>query len=181
MRAVCDNPANMPDDILRALPAKGGMVAIHSSAALVSQLYYDWMRKQTVGTGAYSSVRPAVPRAELPVVRSPNHDYCEYIAALDTEMGKLWWFGQRWPEATEAEPLVPTEDEWAAHVEHVVWIAGPTQVAIGLDLTKGRSILKNFDARGYPRLVESLRQRKVSDSVLGENWLRASGPRKGAP
>jgi hypothetical protein len=30
-------------------------------------------------------------------------------------------------------------------------------------------MLKNFDARDYPRLAESPRQRKVSDSVLGEN------------
>jgi len=175
MRAVCDNPANMPDDILRALAAKGGMVGIHSSAAVISQQYYDWMRTQTTVAGAYSAGRPDPPRAELPVLRSPNHDYGEYIAALDTEMGNLWrrWFGQRWPEATEAEPLVPIEDEWAAHVEHAVRTLGPAHVAIGLDLTNGRSTLKNFDARGYPRLVESLRQRKVPDSVLGENWLRA--------
>jgi membrane dipeptidase len=175
MRAVCDNPANMPDDILRALAAKGGMVGIHSSAAVISQLYYDWTRKQTVGSGTYPSGRPDPSRAELSLLRSPNHDYGEYIAALDTEMGNLWrrWFGQRWPEAAEAESLVPTEDEWAAHVAHVVKTVGPAHVAIGLDLTNGRSTLRNFDARGYSRLAESLRRRKVPDSVLGENWLRA--------
>ena len=128
-----------------------------------------------MGAGAYSSGRPDPPRAELPLVRSPNRDYGEYIAALDAEMGNLWrrWFGQRWPEVPEAEPLVPTEDEWAAHVEHVVRIAGPAHVGIGLDLTNGRSTLKNFDARGYSRLVEAMRLRKLPDSVRGENWLRA--------
>jgi membrane dipeptidase len=174
MRAVCDNPANMPDDILRALAAKGGMVGIHSYAAVISQRYYDWMRTLSTGGGAYASGRPDPPRAELQLVRSPTRDYGEYIAALDTEMGNLWrrWFGQRWPEAAEAEPLVPTEDEWASHVEHAVRIAGSTHVALGLDLTNGRSTLKNFDARGYPRLAEAIRKRNLPDTVLGENWLR---------
>jgi membrane dipeptidase len=173
MRAVCDNPANMSDDILRALAAKGGLVGIHSSAAVISQRYYDWTR--TAAGHAYLSGRPDVPRAELALIRSPDRDYGEYIAALDTEMGNQWrrWFGQRWPEAPEADPLVPTEDEWAAHVEHVVRVAGPTHVAIGLDLTTARSTLKNFDARGYPRLIKAIRKRNLPDAVLGENWLRA--------
>ena len=174
MRAVCDNPANMPDDILRALAAKGGLVGIHSYAAVISQRYYDWTRAHAFSSGTYSSGRPDLTRAELPLVRSPNRDYGEYIAALDTEMGNLWrkWFGQRWPEAPEAEPLVPTEDEWAAHVEHAVQVAGPANVAIGLDLSNGRSTLKSFDAQEYQRLIGSIRKRNLPDAVLGENWLR---------
>jgi membrane dipeptidase len=175
MRALCDSPANIPDDLLRALAAKGGLVGIHSYAAVISQRYYDWTRAQAAGgAGGYLSGRPDPVRAELPLVRSPNRDYGEYIAALDAQNGELWrrWFGQRWPEAPEGEPLVPTEDEWAAHVEHAVRVMGPTHVAIGLDLTNGRSTLKNFDARGYPRLAEAIRKRNLPDAVLGENWLR---------
>jgi hypothetical protein len=32
--------------------------------------------------------------------------------------------------------------------------------------------LKNFDARNYPQLVEVLRNRKIPQEVLRENWLR---------
>ena len=32
LRAICSNPANMSDDVFRALAAKGGIVAIHSAA-----------------------------------------------------------------------------------------------------------------------------------------------------
>lgn len=174
MKAICDNPANMPDNILRSLAAKGGLVGIHSSAAVISQRYYDWSRTQSANGSAYSAGRPDPVRAELSMVRSPNRDYGEYISALDTEMGNLWrrWFGQRWPEAPEGDPLVPTEDEWAAHVEHAVQVAGPTHVAIGLDLTNGRSTLKDLDARGYPRLVQAIRKRSLPEAALGENWLR---------
>ena len=108
------------------------------------------------------------------MLRSPNRDFGEYIGALDTEMGSLWrrLFSRLWPGPAEAEEMVPSEDEWAAHVEHAARVAGPAHVAIGLDLTHGRSTLKNFDSRGYPRLAEAIRKRGLPDSILGENWLR---------
>ena len=39
----------MPDDILRAIAAKGGLVGIHSNAVVISQRYYDYSRTQPVG------------------------------------------------------------------------------------------------------------------------------------
>ena len=56
MRSICNNPANMPDDILRALAAKGGVVGIHSSAAVISQRYNDCV--EDAGWGRFFS-RPA--------------------------------------------------------------------------------------------------------------------------
>lgn len=167
LRAVCGNPANMPDDILRAVAVKGGLVGIHSNAAVISQRYYDWQRHQPPS-------RPDLVRAEFQLIRSPNRDHGEYIRALDAEMGSLWrrLYGQRWSELDQARPLIPGADDWAAHVEHAVTVAGPAHVAIGLDLTYGRSTLKDFDARNYPQLVDALRKRKSPTEVLGQNWLR---------
>ena len=59
--------------------------------------------------------------------------------------------------APEGEALAPTLDDWVKHVEHDVQVAGPRSVAIGLDLTNARTTLKDFDASGYPRLVDALR------------------------
>ena len=89
----------------------------------------------------------------------PPYDFGEYIAALDAEMGNLWrrWYGQIWPEVPEAEPLVPTPDEWVNHVEHVVQTVGAQHVGIGLDLGHGRSTLKDFDASSYRKLVDVFR------------------------
>lgn len=169
LQAICSNPTNMPDDILRALAAKGGLVGIHASAAVISQRYYDWSR-----THAPAVTVPDTARAELSLIRSPNRDYGEYIDALDTYMGSQWRqrFASPWHEPPEVQELVPTADEWAAHAEHAVAVAGAAQVGIGLDLVVARSTLRDFDARGYPRLVEALRKRGVPTIVLGENWLR---------
>jgi membrane dipeptidase len=173
LRAVCENPGNMPDDILRAIAAKGGLVGIHSSAGVISQRYYDWTLTHPPVRINGLTIADLV-RAELPLIRSPNRDYAEYIDALDAEMGGIWrrMHEKPWQDAPEAEALVPTADEWAEHVAHAVAVAGADHVGIGLDLTQGRSTLKNFDARHYPDLVEAIRKRKLPEQVLGENWLR---------
>src|ERR1700730_8940672 len=49
LRAICNNPANMSDDIVRAIAAKGGLVGIHSSAVVISQRFFDYSRAHTVG------------------------------------------------------------------------------------------------------------------------------------
>ncbi len=174
LRALCNNPGNLPDDILRAIAAKGGMIGIHASAELISQRYYDWARTHPV-VPVNGITRNEIIYGELPLTRSANQDYGEYIDAVDAELGGRWrrLYAQRWKESPEAEPLVPTVDEWAAHVEHAVQVAGMKSVGIGLDVTNARSTLKNFDARSYPQLVASLRRKQLATpEVLGENWMR---------
>jgi membrane dipeptidase len=174
LRALCNNPGNLPDDILRALAAKGGMIGIHASADLISQRYYDWARMHPV-VPVNGITRNEIIYGELPLTRSANQDYGEYIAALDAELGGRWrkLYAVRWQESPEALPLVPTVDDWVAHVEHAVGVAGMKSVAIGLDLTNARSTLKNFDARSYPQLVDALRRKGLATpEILAENWLR---------
>jgi membrane dipeptidase len=89
LRAVCENPGNMPDDILRAIAAKGGLVGIHLSAGVISQRYYDWTLTHPPVRINGLTIADLV-RAELPLIRSPNRDYAEYIDALDAEMGGIW-------------------------------------------------------------------------------------------
>jgi membrane dipeptidase len=174
MQALCNNPANMSDDILRALAAKGGMVGIHASAELISQRFYDWSKTHRP-TPVNGVSRTEIIYGESPLQRSSNQDYGEYIAALDAAIGRNWrqFYAVRWQETPEALPLVPTVDDWAAHAEHAAQVAGAKGVGIGLDITNARSTLKNFDARSYPQLVDALRRRKLdTPDVLGENWLR---------
>jgi membrane dipeptidase len=174
LRALCNNPGNLSDEVLKMIAAKGGMIGIHGSADLVSQRYYDWSRTHPV-VPVNGITRNEIIYAELPLVRSPNQDFGQYIDALDTELGGRWrrLYAMRWQEAPEALPLVPSIDDWVAHVEHAVQVAGMKSVGIGLDLTNARSTLKNFDARSYPQLVEGLRRRQLATpEILAENWLR---------
>ena len=67
---------------------------------------------------------------------------------------------------------MPTVDEYAEYISRALALAVADHIAIGQDLWHGRSHLKNFDARGYQRLVQALRARNVPTKVLAENWLR---------
>lgn len=49
-------------------------------------------------------------------------------------------------------PLVPTADDWAAHVGHAVRTVGLDHVGVGLDLVGGRSCVPT-DASGYSYLL----------------------------
>jgi len=109
------------------------------------------------------------------LVRSANQDFGEYITAVDTELGGRWrrLYSAKWRDAPDGAALAPTLDDWVAHVAHAVQVAGPQSVAIGLDLTNARTTLKDFDASGYPRLVDALRKRNLATpAILGESWLR---------
>jgi len=174
LRAICSNPANLSDDVLRALIAKGGMIGIHSAAEQIGQRYYDWSRgKPSIPVNGVT--REQILFGELSLIRSPNQDYGEYIDALDAQQGDRWrrFYSQPWHESPEAEVLVPSLDDWVAHVAHAVAIGGPKSVAIGLDLTNARSTLKSFDASHYPDLVEALRKHNLATpEILGQNWLR---------
>jgi membrane dipeptidase len=174
LRAICSNPSNLSDDILRALVAKGGMIGIHSAAEQIGQRYYDWSRGQP-SIPVNGVTREQILFGEQPLVRSSNGDHGEYIDALDAQQGSRWrrFYSQPWRESPEGEAVVPSLDDWVDHVAHAVAIGGPKSVAIGLDLTNARSTLKNFDASHYPELVEALRKRNLATpEILGENWLR---------
>jgi membrane dipeptidase len=182
LRAVNANPGNMTDEVLRAIAAKGGMVGIHSSADLVGARYYNWAKGKP-STPVNGIRREEILYAELPLERSRNRDYGEYIDAVDAELGGRWkkLYAMPWKEDPAAMEFVPSLDEYIDHIAHAVQMAGPQSVAIGLDLTNARSTLldgqgKAFDAGRYPDLFAALKRRKLATpGILGENWLAAIG------
>ena len=181
LRHFSDRPRTLSDAVLKAMAAKGGLVGIHSSASQLSQEFLDW-------AGAQSSAPPVDWLQDL--VRPPSGDYGKYIEALDAEMRENWTrergsrggtgFGVRWRErqqkTVDAGGPLPTEEDWAAHVEHGVNLVGEDYIGIGMDMMSGGSNIRDFDATSYPRLTEALVGRGYGPSrvrkILGENWLR---------
>lgn len=171
IRAV--SGAGMPDEILKALAAKGGLVGIHGGAAVVGKRYRKWAAEHSdrVATAAKAlpnmlGYQPSFPRA--------SGDHGEYIERFDKEFGEAWRARGGWKEDPEAVPFLPTADEWAEQVEYVIKTVGADHVALGFDMAGGRSSIPR-DAGGYPEIVAALNRVTTPANVAkitGENWFR---------
>ena len=173
LRHFSDSPRTLSDAVLKALAAKGGLVGIHTSAGFLSQEFLDW-----------SSAQPSAPQVDWfqDLVRSPSGDYGKYIEALDAKMRENWtrdfemgWRERQQPTIDAGGPL-PTEEDWAKHVDYAVNLVGEDYIGIGTDMLSGGRNIRDFDATGYPRFTEALVERGYAPSrvrkILGENWLR---------
>jgi membrane dipeptidase len=171
IRAVAG--VGLSDEMLKLLASKGGMVGIHGGAAVVGQRYRIWMgQKPENAQHAGRAVNRMV--GYMPTFTRPPGDHGEYIAKFDEEFRARWKELTEWKELPEAEAVLPTADEWAAQVDHVIKTVGADHVGIGLDAVAGRSAVPR-DASGYGDLVTALNRITTPANVrkiAGENWLR---------
>jgi len=140
-RALCDHRRNVPDAILRKLPANGGIVMVTFVTAFVSQAVADasaplWEEYQ-------SRVRGVSDLAAR-----------ERIAK----------------EVMARMPKIPVSvSEVADHVEHVRDVAGIDHVGLGGDFDGNDAWPVGLeDVSGYPRLFEELARRGWTDEELGK-------------
>jgi len=138
-RALCDHPRNVPDAVLRALPANGGVVMLTLVNAFVS--------------GEYS-------RAATPVWK----EYEERSKRLPDPAARQ----QLWRELKARMPTIKvTIGEVADHVEHVRKLAGVEHVGLGGDYDGNDAWPEGLeDVSGYPRLFAELVRRGWSDDDL---------------
>ncbi|HWL40812.1 MAG TPA: dipeptidase [Gemmatimonadaceae bacterium] len=150
-RALVDIARNVPDSILRRLPANGGVVMVTFVPAFVSA---EVLRFET-------SVRPTA--AQL------RERYGEDTAAIRRAVAE-WRAANPSPTATLAQV--------ADHIEHIRRVAGVDHVGIGGDFDGISEVVVGLeDVSTYPALFAELVRRGWSDRDLrklaGENVLRA--------
>jgi len=150
-RAVTVAPRNIPDDLLRAIGAKGGVVMVNFYPAFLSNAWRAWDAART----AYA--RSAGVAADVYGARAPAP-----LVAWD---------------AAHPEPAVGVK-EVADHVEHVARVAGHGAVGLGGDYDgiNGTAPQELSGVDGYPLLFAELVGRGWSDADLarlaGGNILR---------
>ncbi len=151
-RAVCDHPRNVPDDVLRRLPANGGICMVTFVPKFVSPAARDW------------DLEAAEAAADLGISSS---DYPSY-AAFTAERRR-----------THPAPVATVADV-VAHCEHVREVAGIEHIGLGGDYD-GVDVQPEGleDVSGYPHLLAALADRGWSDGDLaalaGGNALRVLG------
>jgi membrane dipeptidase len=149
-RALVDHPRNVPDDVLRLLPANGGVVMVNFVPGFISQDVWRWSAEQS----AEEARLKALHRASAAAVK----------AGL-----KAW---------AAAHPVPLTNAATVAdHIEHVVQIAGYDHVGIGGDMDGIPFAPTGLDGvEDYPNLFAELIRRGWTDANLaklaGGNVLR---------
>jgi membrane dipeptidase len=154
-RALDDHPRNVPDEVLRAVAANGGIVMVNFAPPYVSALRNRWEADHAAERTRYNSP----PFAGL------------YIGQPERAKAAL----AEW-EAQHPMPAT-TLAQVADHVEHIRQVAGVDHVGLGSDfdgIPDAPVGLEGVDR--YPALLEELMRRGWSDSdigkLAGENLLR---------
>jgi membrane dipeptidase len=157
-RALDDHPRNVPDDVLRAVAANGGVVMVNFAPPYVSSARNHWEADHAAERTRFNSP----PYAGL------------YIGQPERAKAAL----TEW-EAQHPMP-VTTLTQVADHVEHIRQVAGVEHVGIGSDfdgIPDAPVGLEGVDR--YPALLAELMRRGWSDAdiakLAGENLLRAFG------
>jgi membrane dipeptidase len=156
LRAVCDIPRNMTDDMLRAVARQGGVVAINFNTA-----YLD-------PKAASIFVNLREPR---------DREIADMMAMNASNPGK--WEMKRAIQRRYRAKLPPVGlDVLLRHFNHAVKVMGADHVAIGSDFDgiSGMVPAGMEDVSRYPALVKGMIDLGYSDAdirkIMGENLLR---------
>jgi membrane dipeptidase len=151
-RAIVDHPRDVPDDVLRLLPANGGVVMVNFYPGFTSEPYRQRAANRSAEEARLKALYPGDPERR-------------------TTMLAAW-------EAAHPQPQATISDI-ADHVDHVRQIAGVDHVGIGSDFDGIDGThpegLEGVDR--YPALFQELARRGWTDADLaklaGGNLLRA--------
>ncbi len=148
-RAVLDHPRNLPDDLLRAIAAKGGVVQ--------AVAYKEFLKKDPGREAAEKKLQAQVAReAGDKEYDSDKHDYLPAMAKGMAEIEKTY-------------PL-PTVDDYVKQIRHMVDVAGIDHVGIASDFDGGGGITGWADASQTRNVTAALRRAGFSDGDIARIW-----------
>ena len=150
-RAVLDHPRNLPDDLLHAIAAKGGVIQVVA--------YKEFLKHDPAREAAEKALQQAVAKANGDTeYDSDKHDY---LPAMAKGMAQI-----------EKQHPLPTLDDFADQIEHAVKVAGIDHVGIASDFDGGGGITGWMDASETRHVTAVLRKRGFSDADIAKLWGR---------
>ena len=148
-RAIAGHVRNMSDEMIRALAAKGGVVAINFHVTYLDQARNEYQTR----------IQPLWNRL-VPKYPGEQHE------------------ARRWEEVAREFGPRPTVswERIVDHIDHIVRLAGADHVALGSDFDGAAMPEGMEDVTRLPRITEALLRKGYSEpdirKILGENLLR---------
>ncbi len=160
LRSVNDIPRNMPDELLRKLAAKGGLIGFQIGNEFHNVKLFKWVTEHA-GKPFWDTT--AIGRKEAAM----TIEEIDRLAAPQFPM-----VGSNAPDELKFTP-----SEWLAVVERAIQLVGEDHVMLGSDFDGGPTLPRGMrDIRDLPMLTEAMLQRGWSEQrirkFLGGNLLR---------
>jgi len=148
-RALVDHPRNLPDDLLRAIAAKGGVIQ--------AVAYKEFIKHDPGREAAEKALQAEVARQAGDVeFDSEKHEYLPaYIAGM---------------QQIQARYPLATLDDYMDHIQHLVQVAGIDHVGLASDFDGGGGITGWMDASQTMNVTAALRGRGFSDRDIRKLW-----------
>jgi membrane dipeptidase len=149
VRALCDHPRNLSDEMLKALAANGGVIQICLVSSFVKEEKPNPERDKAMAElqEKYGSWRDIKDEETRKKIRE------EYMAIY-----------QRYPaERATLKDLID-------HIDHVVKLIGIDHVGIGSDFDGGGGVEGCDDVSDMPHITEELVRRGYSENDISKIW-----------
>ncbi len=160
MRALNDIPRNMPDDLMKKIADKGGVIGFQIGNEFHNRKMFDWRTKQA---GKPFWDRSAIGEKERKLS----------IADIDRLVAPTFpMLGTNAPDE-----LLMTPEEWIGVIERAISVVGEDHVMLGSDFDGGPTPPRGMkDISDTPQLTEAMLRRGWPEArirkFLGENLLR---------
>ena len=162
VRALCNVPRNMSDDMIKALAKKGGVIQINMFSGFLD--YHFYQKAEAVR-------RKMKPESDVLKEKYKNDPVGYTTAVID-----LW--------KSQAPPPPPI-DTLINHIDYVVKLVGADYVGLGSDFDGAGSFPEGIkDISNFPLITYHLLKRGYSEEnikkILGGNFMRVFKQVKGS-
>lgn len=147
-RALCNNPRNLSDDMLKALSKNGGVVQMCILSAYV---------KKPVPNPARDSALAAL-HARWPDISKLT------VTEKDSARRDWWNIEEKFPQ------VLATVSDVCDHIDHMVKVAGINHVGIGTDFDGGGGVTGCFDVSEMGNITLELVKRGYSERQIRKIW-----------
>jgi len=147
-RAICDNPRNLSDSMLRALAQNGGVVQM----CILS----DYVKKMP-STPERDSARAAFSEK--------NKDWENFTEEQRKQVIRDWY-----QLDVDYPPVLANVSDVVDHIDHMVQVAGIDHVGIGTDFDGGGGVDGCFDVSEMGNITLELVKRGYSEEDIRKIW-----------
>jgi membrane dipeptidase len=169
MRALNDIPRNMPDELMRKLAAKGGVIGFHIGNSFHDRRAFDWLSKHA-GAPFWDTTKIGREESRMSIYE------------IDRRLA---------PQFPMVGPDMPDEllmsvDEWVGVVDRAIQIVGEDHVSLGNDFDGGPTPPRHMrDIRDLAMITDAMLRRGYSperiEKFLGGNLMRVFRQVTGEP